>query len=270
MRQAEQQENIDERWTALAELDEWLRTPMLVLSFVWLLLVLAELGWGTSRALESFGTAIWVVFLFEFALRFALAPRRGAFLRANWITAIALIVPAFRLFRAFRFVRVARAARGFRLVRIVGTANRGMNALRASLRRRGLAYLLGTTLLVALLGAGGMLVFEPAAEVPGGFATYGDALWWTGMLLTTMGSDFWPRTLEGRVLCFLLALYAFAVFGYITASFASFFVGRDAASPEAEVAGASDIAALRAEIVALRHELRRREPECYGSSSVSQ
>ena len=110
-----------------------------------------------------------------------------------------------------------------------------------------------------------MLVFEPASEVEGGFASYGDALWWTGMLLTTMGSDFWPRTLEGRLLCLLLALYAFAVFGYITASFAAFFVGRDAASPEAEVPGAQDIAALRAEIVALRRELDR-----HGSSSVSQ
>ncbi len=82
--------------------------------------------------------------------------------------------------------------------------------------------------LVALLGAGGMLAFEPASEVEGGFASYGEALWWTAMLLTTMGSEFWPRTAEGRVLCFLLSLYGFAVFGYITAAFASFFVGRDA------------------------------------------
>ena len=112
--------------------------------------------------------------------------------------------------------------------------------------------------LVALLGAGGVPAFEPASEVEGGFASCGEALWWTGMLLATMGSEFWPRTAEGRVLCFLLALHGFAVFGYITASFAGFFVGRDAADAEAEVAGARDIAALREEIAALRAELRRR------------
>jgi voltage-gated potassium channel len=132
-----------------------------------------------------------------------------------------------------------------------------MNALRASLGRRGLGYVLVLTVFVALLGAGGMLAFEPASEVNGGFANYGDALWWTGMLLTSLGSEFWPKTAEGRLLCFLLSLYGFAVFGYITASFASFFVGRDAVAPEAEVAGAQDIAALRAEIALLRRELNQ-------------
>ena len=133
-----------------------------------------------------------------------------------------------------------------------------MNALRASLGRRGLGYAVLLTVLVALLGAGGMLAFEPASEVEGGFASYGEALWWTAMLLTTMGSEFWPRTAEGRALCFLLSLYGFAVFGYITAAFASFFVGRDAADAEAEVAGARDLAALRHEVAALRGELLRR------------
>ena len=144
-------------------------------------------------------------------------------------------------------------------MRIVGTANRGMNALRASLSRRGLGYVVGLTVLIALLGAGGMLAFEPASEAEGGFASYADALWWTGMLLTTMGSEYWPKSPEGRILCFLLSLYGFAVFGYITASFASFFVERDAASPEADTASNGDLAALRAEIAALRAELAANE-----------
>ena len=245
----------DERWTALRELEHWLQTPMMVLSFVWLLLVIVELAWGTSRVLEVFGTTIWVIFVAEFALRLTLAPEKGAFFRRNWITVIALLVPAFRLLRGFRALRFARAARSFRLVRIVGTANRGMNALRASLRRRGLGYVIGLTVTLALLGAAGMLAFEPASEVEGGFTSYADALWWTGMLLATMGSEYWPKSVEGRILCFLLALYGFAVFGYITASFASFFVERDAASPEGETLGTADLAALRAEISALRAEL---------------
>lgn len=247
----------DERWNALKELDEWLRVPMLVLSFPWLLLVVVELVWGAFDALETFGTAIWIAFLIEFAVRLALAPEKTSFTKDNWLTVIALIVPAFRLLHAFRILRLTRAARGLRLVRLVGTANRGMNALRASLSRRGLGYVTGLTVLVALLGAGGMLAFEPASQVDGGFESYADALWWTGMLLATMGSEFWPKTPEGRILCFLLALYGFAVFGYITASFASFFVGRDAASEQGEVAGTAEIVAIRAEIVALRQDIRQ-------------
>ena len=67
----------DERWGALHDLDAWLRTPMLVLSFVWLILVLEELTWGTSDLLETFDLVIWVAVLAEFALRFTLAPAKS-------------------------------------------------------------------------------------------------------------------------------------------------------------------------------------------------
>jgi hypothetical protein len=43
---------------------------------------------------------------------------------------------------------------------------------------------LATTVLVILLGAGGMLAFEPSTEVNGGFTGYADALWWTAMLVS--------------------------------------------------------------------------------------
>lgn len=144
------------RWQALDQLDAWLRAPMLVLSFVWLFLVVYELV-GSSRLLEIFGTVIWIIFIAEFGLRLALAPDRSRFIRTNWLTMIALLVPALRLFRALRVLRAARALRGMRVVRIVGTANRGMNALRATLRRRRLGYVVALTTTVALLGAGGML-----------------------------------------------------------------------------------------------------------------
>ena len=47
------------------------------------------------------------------------------------------------------------------------------------------------------------------------------------MMITTMGTDFWPQTAEGRLLCLGLAIYAFAIFGYITATVASFFIEKD-------------------------------------------
>ncbi len=254
------QEAAEERWGVLHDLEDWIETPMLVLSFVWLVMVVVELIWGASETLEVFGTAIWVVFIAEFLVRFALAPEKRAFLRRNVLTLVALIAPAFRLLRGIRVLRFARAARGMRLVRIVGTANRGMKALRASFRRRGFGYVLGSTVLVTLLGAGGMLAFEPATDVEGGFTSYGDALWWTAMLMTSIGSEFWPSSPEGRILCFLLSMYGFAVFGYITAAFASFFVERDAAVPASRTSSNTDISALHAEITALRTVLESAPP----------
>ena len=241
------------RWRALDQMDEWLRAPMAVLGLAWLAIVLVELTRGASALLTVFGTAIWIIFIVEFAIRLALAPVKTAFLRRNWLTMLALAVPALRLFRTFAVLRAARGLRGLRLVRIVGTANRSMNALKATLRRRGFGYVVGLTLAVVALGAAGMLSFEP------GFDGYGHAFWWTGMLVATIGSDYWPVTLEGRVLSALLALYGLAVFGYIAAAFASFFIGRDAASREGDIAGAAEIAALRAEIAAFRTALEGRE-----------
>jgi voltage-gated potassium channel len=249
---------IARRWTTLDQLDEWLEGPMIVLSLAWVAIVVWELVSGSSALLETVGTAIWIVFLIEFAIRFALAPEKLPFLKSNWITVLALAVPALRLFRFLSFLRAARALRGFRLVRIVGTANRSMNALRKSLARRGFGYVVGLTVLVLGLGAAGMLSFEPATEVRGGFTSYGDALWWTAMLLTSLGSQFWPVTTEGRVLTVLLSLYGFATFGYITASFASFFVGRDAETKSAPIVGSGEVARLATEVRALRSELAAR------------
>lgn len=248
------------RLEALRGLESWLETPMRVLGFVWLALLVAELAWGLSPALELASVAIWVVFLLDFALRFALAPRKLAYLREHWLTAVSLLLPALRVvrtLRALRVLRAARATRGLRLVKVVGSINRGMRALRASMERRGAGYVIALTALVTLVGAAGMRAFEGAPDGRG-LNDYGTALWWTAMLVTTMGSDYWPRTAEGRALCLLLAVYSFAVFGYVTATLASFFIGRDAADPRAEVASARAVEALHEEIRALRRDLAER------------
>ena len=78
------------------------------------------------------------------------------------------------------------------------------------------------------------------------------------MLLTSIGSQYWPVTTEGRILTVLLSLYGFATFGYITATFASYFVGRDAEKKDGPVAGSNELQQLAKEVRALRTELERR------------
>jgi voltage-gated potassium channel len=75
------------------------------------------------------------------------------------------------------------------------------------------------------------------------------------MTLTTMGTDYFPKSAEGRLLCLLLATYGFAVFGYVTASVASFFVARDADADDGEIAGARQIETLTTEVAELRRAL---------------
>lgn len=226
----EQAELRRERWKLTVRLARALESPMLLLSALWTALLVIEFTRGLAPWLQRLNDGIWLAFVLQFALEFVAAPHKRVYLRKHWITGISLVLPALRLLRLARLARVARvarAARGLRLARLLGAMNRGMRSLAFGFHRRGIGYLLVLTTLVAITGAAGMYRFELDAPGGPGFADYGTALWWTAMLLTTMGSDYWPRTPEGRLLCLLIALYAFAVFGYVTAAIAAYFVGKD-------------------------------------------
>ena len=246
-----------QRKKLVTSLEQVLEGPMIFLGFVWLVLLVLELVRGLSQALTHLSTVIWVVFIIDFAIKFVVAPDKLSFLRTNWLTAISLLVPALRLFKIVRVLRFARLFRGARLIKVVASINRGMKSLNATMQRRGFAYVMMLTVCVILAGAAGMLAFENA---PNGITSYSSALWWTTMVIITVGSDYWPETTEGRALCILLAVYGFAIFGYITATISSFFIGRDAEEKDAPIASSAEIQSLRREIVemkALLNEIKK-------------
>lgn len=230
----------------LRRLERWLEGPMVFLAFVWIGLMILEFAGGQRPWLEMATNVIWGIFVADFLLRLALAPAKGAYVRRNWLTLVSLALPALRIFRLARVLRLARATRGLRLLRLATSLNRSTRALMKSMGRQGLGYIVALTLVVTGAGAAGMYALEE-----GQFASYWDALWWTAMVVTTMGSDFWPRTPEGRLLCLALAIYAFSIFGYVTAALASFLVGRSQGAGEA---GPGD---LQQELAALRREVAR-------------
>ena len=255
----EQQAIASERSEILQQIEDWLETPMLLLSFVWLGLFVVELTWGLTPVLDTIGVVVWGIFILEFGFRLFLAPRKVAYLKANWITAISLFLPALRTLRFVRVMRVlqtTRAVRGLRLLRVLTRTNRSMRLLANNFKRRGFGYVVVLTAIVTFAGAAGMYEFERETPTGPGFEDYGTALWWTAMLMITMGSDYIPQTTEGRILFFILAIYAFAMFGYITATLSTFFIGQDADDDEAEIAGARAIEALRTEIISLRTEIQ--------------
>ncbi|WP_414575240.1 potassium channel family protein [Anabaena sp. CCY 9402-a] len=248
-----------QRSEILQQLEEWLEIPMLILAFTWLALFIIELIWGLNPLLDVIGITIWIIFILDFAVKLVFASRKLSYIKSNWLTAISLMIPALRTFRIVTVVRSlasVRAIRGLQLLRVMTRTNRGMRALGATVQRRGFGYVLSLTAIVTLVGAAGMYTFESDLPNESGLNNYANALWWTAMLITTMGSEYWPKTPEGRLLCFFLAVYAFAVFGYVTATLATFFIGQDADDDEAELAGAKSITALQAEIAALRADIQ--------------
>lgn len=244
-----------QRWRLLKQVEGVMETPMILLGFVWLALLIVDLVRGETNLTTTAGQVIWIIFILDFLLRFSLAPNKRIYLRRNLLTAVALLLPALRTLRALRLLRVLRASRGLTFVRIISSTNRGMKALRKTMGRRGLGYVFTLTTLVSLAGAAGMFAFERGVQ---GFQSYSEALWWTAMLMTSLGSANWPVTPEGRLLCFLLGLYGFAVFGYVTAALASYFVDQDADISRASVPDQASLQSLQEEIRQLRVALEQR------------
>lgn len=276
----------DERWSLLEQVNALTEKPFIVLAFVWLALLIIDFTRGLGPLLQNASYVIWALFALDFLIEFTIAPHKLKYLRRNWLTAISLLLPAVRMlrvFRALRVLRAARAARSVSLLRVVTSLNRGMRAVGNTLGRRGIGYVISLTVIVTFAGAAGMYAFEspaalceasyPEAELMAqraqcqaqavdqdrGLGNYGEAVWWTAMVMTTMGSDYFPLTAEGRILGWLLAVYAFAIFGYITATIASYFVGRDTAAQQApavvEPGENRDTGSLQREIAALREQM---------------
>lgn len=208
-----------DRRELLEEFEAWTEWPMAALALAWIALLVLEFTGSTSSYIEPATNLIWGIFIVEFTIRLVLATDRLRFVRKNWLTVIALIVPAFRLIRFLAVLRGASFLRGLRLARIVTGLNRGMRSWRGALGARRLPFVVFFTAVVGFVGAAGMYTFEH--ETNPGFADFGDALWWSGMILITLGSGDWPETGAGRILAFMLGLYSFSVFGYVTAAFAS-------------------------------------------------
>lgn len=237
----------EERIELLSQINALLDFPLILLSVVWLILILVDFVYGLSPFLQTFNLVIWGIFIIDFFIELDISPKKKDYLKKNWLVALSLFLPALRvlsLFSGFRIARFANFVRSLNLARILSSFNRSLRTVRQVMRQRGLKYILLLTTLITFLGAAGMYDFERS-----GLTSYWEALWWTAMIMTTIGSDYWPKTAEGRVLAFLLSVYAFAIFGYITAALASLLVGKDKESSSKE------IEELRSEVQRLSSEI---------------
>lgn len=240
-----------ERLKLITSIEKLLEGPITFLGFAWLILLIIEFTYGLNKPLETLSISIWIIFIIDFLIKFIVAPRKLPFLQKNIITIVSLVIPAIRLLRV---LRVLRLIRGVRLIRVVGSLNRSMRGLANTMKRRGFAYVLLLTLVVTFGGAAGMLAIERGHT---GFENYSDALWWTSMRVITAGSEYWPLTTEGRGLAFIIALYGYATFGYVTATLATFFIGRDSEERKQTMQKNTEIAELKKLIIQLNNKIDR-------------
>jgi len=156
---------------------------------------------------------------------------------------------------AGKFVILIRLARIARLV----MATRGARRL---FERLGYVSLVA----IGVVFVGAEVAYHNEHAKNPGFKTFGDALWWAIVTLTTVGyGDIVPTSTAGRVDGVMIMVAGVAILGLLAGSLASFFGlgGRPSASPasstEAGVAG--ELAALRSEVARLVDEVSRLGPD---------
>ena len=238
------------------KLDSYLDVPLALASVVVVLLIIIQLGGQVSepweRRLEVLSWALWGLFLLEFLVKFALAPVKRHYVRKHWLDVLVVLLPFLRF---LRLARVLRATRALPLLRLLIFGGRGSESALTLLKRRRLGQLAIVSAMVILLGAATGFLLEAEAS-SSQIKSFGDALWWSATLVTTVGSELYPVTVGGRVLGFLLMLYAIGIFSYFIGAIASVLVESDARrAPEAEPRGGVSLS--RGELEALRSILER-------------
>jgi voltage-gated potassium channel len=198
-------------------------------------------------------TLSWVVFLVDYIVH----TRHIEHYLRTWLgkfdlSVVVLTAPWFLLLpgSAGRFVLLMRLARLGRLVMASSGAKRLFDRL-------------GKVALVAALVVvvGALIGYYAEHPTNPDFKTFGDALWWAVVTLTTVGyGDVVPITLAGRIDAAMILITGVAILGLLAGSLASFFrlapapgsaggIAESSDDPSAEVA--NELAALRAEVARL-------------------
>ena len=224
--------------------------PLTVLSLVFLGAYAApilrpDLPAGWQRVSVAATTLIWLLFWLDFLARLALAVDRRRFLRRNLFDLLVLLLPVLRPLRAVRVVTAV-----LMLSRRTETWARGRLAI----------YVSATTVLLVVVAALAVLDAERRA-VQASITSFSDALWWAAVTITTVGyGDYYPVTTTGRFVAVGLMIGGIGLIGFVTGSLATWIVERVSPAGRPKQATEEDVAALRAEIAALRAILVSREP----------
>ncbi|MDP8950300.1 MAG: potassium channel family protein, partial [Actinomycetota bacterium] len=159
--------------------------------------------------------------------------------------------------RILRLAQVLRATRVLPAFRLLVFGGRGSQSTLELLKRRRLGQLAIISGMVILIGAAlGFLLEAGAPRSP--IEDFGDALWWSAALATTIGSELYPVTTAGRILGFLIMIYALGIFTYFIGSVASVLVTLDARQTQkAEEEGGVELS--DDEIEALRSIVKKAE-----------
>jgi voltage-gated potassium channel len=194
---------------------------MTVLAIVWLPVLIVplvtHLSPGVAATFNGIDYTLWALFVVEYLVKLGLSPSRWGFVRSHLLDLLVIAVP---------LLRPVRVLRALRLVRAGAVTGGGLGRAKRLLTEHGLQYVLLATVVIVFAGAAAELGFERQA-VGSNIHSYGDAVWWAVVTVTTVGyGDRYPVTAGGRGVAVVLMLTGIGLLGVITANVAAFFVSK--------------------------------------------
>src|SRR5664279_5598603 len=187
--------------------------PLLVSAIAFLVAyawaVLAQLQGGWSTLVAAVMTLSWAIFVVDYFVRLFLAKDKRKWFVRNLLDLAIVVLPMLRPLRLLRLVAVLAVFQ-----RIGGTHLVGRVVL----------YVSVSTVMLIFVGSLAMLSVE--RHQPGATITsYGDALWWAVVTMTTVGyGDMYPVSAEGRLIAVALMVGGIALLGVVTATAATWLI----------------------------------------------
>lgn len=231
-------------------LDRWQRStewPLIAISVLFLAAYSVQvlMSGPAADVAEWFLIATWGLFLIDYLVSFALAPRKVRWFFRNLHMLAIVILPVLRPLRILRLVTLIGV-----LQRVAGDALRG----------RVVTYVIASSGMLVYVGA--LAMFDAEKGSPdASIQSFGDALWWAVVSITTVGyGDLTPTTTMGRLIAAGLMIGGIALLGIVTATLASWLVEKvSIEDTKKQAVTVEHLEMLRDEIRSLRGEITDRE-----------
>lgn len=217
---------------------------------------------GVRRTILLADWGFVAVFLADFLWDLRRAKDRRAFLARNWWAPLGMVPLAVSELSAFRLLRLFRVLRALRAFRALAEFFSSVQRAFAKAQVARLALISG-----GIMVAGSVLVWFAERTSNPGLATYGEALWWAVVTVTTVGyGDVTPHTTLGRVIASGLMITGIGTIGLLAGQVGASLIGKPpAAGPGEEGAPmpvrAGSVAEQLAQLAALHKEGRLTDDE---------
>ena len=229
---------------------------MMVVSIISLLtitsgLLISKKDGDLYELIQLIDVGICFIFLSDFIYSFIKAEKKLHYMKWGWIDLLASIPQI----DVFRYGRLARVLRIFTVLRAIKSSKMLYTAL-AKNKRKSASYAMGLVGITSCLVSSALILKFESGLTESNIKNAHDALWWSYVTITTVGyGDFYPVSMEGRVIATILMTVGIGIFSGVSSVFVSLLIDKDG---DGEID--TENSELKAELAEIKAILEKEKP----------